>query len=208
MSEDLLTPEPAPTNARANKPVHETPNPYERATIDSPEPLKLSSRVGRSFRDPVGVLSFAVLFIGTLIVFWKMHGMKLPSEISREKAQALGKAVKGPDLMTSILDWIRPWLWGRGDMLKPSTATGGDMGAHVWSADFVARGLFPKGRLTGWSDDWMFGIPVLNFYFPLPTLVIAALGKIIGAGVAFKLITALGILTLPAASWASGRRSS
>jgi 6-pyruvoyl-tetrahydropterin synthase related domain len=207
MSEDLLTP--APTNAEATAGSGTSPAAHAVGHAvpgnDSATKGSLGSGAGRLFRDPVGVLSFAILFVGTLIVFWKMHGMKLPSEISREKAQALGKTVKGPDLMTSILDWIRPWSWGRGDMLKPSTATGGDMGAHVWSADFVSRGLFPKGRLTGWSDDWMFGIPVLNFYFPLPTLVIAALGKIIGAGVAFKLITALGILTLPTAAWASGR---
>jgi 6-pyruvoyl-tetrahydropterin synthase related domain len=203
MSQDLLTP--APTNADVTQRGGESPTAYEISTKGPVRNLSVRSGAGRLFRDPLGVLSFAVLFIGTLIVFWKMHGMKLPSEISREKAQALGKTVKGPDLAASILDWIRPWLWGRGDMLKPSTATGGDMGAHVWSADFVARGLFPKGRLTGWSDDWMFGIPVLNFYFPLPTLVIAALGKVIGAGVAFKFITALGILTLPTAAWASGR---
>ena len=203
MSEDLLTP--APAHAQISLGHDQFPATTAGQSTDFPEHGSADSRVRRWLRDPVGVLSFAVLFLGTLIVFWKMHGMKLPSEISREKAQALGKAVKGPDLMTSILDWVRPWLWGRGDMLKPSTATGGDMGAHVWSADYVSRGLFPKGRLTGWSDDWMFGIPVLNFYFPLPTLVIAALGKIIGAGVAFKFITALGILTLPAAAWASGR---
>ncbi len=166
---------------------------------------KSAATVATPRRDGQSILSFLVLAIGTLIVIWKMHAFKLPSQIAFEQATAKGKPGPTVSLWTSITDWLRPWSWGRGDLLKKSTATGGDMGAHVWSADFVTRGLFPKGRLTGWSDDWMFGIPVLNFYFPLPTLTIGLLSKILGPQIAFKLITALGIFTLPAASWASGK---
>jgi hypothetical protein len=150
-------------------------------------------------------VGFALLALGTLVVFWKMHGFKLPSQIAAEQAAKAGRGGPRVTLWTSITDWLSPWRWGRGNLLKSTTPAGGDMGAHVWTGDFVTRALFPKGRLTGWSDDWFFGMPVLNFYFPLPTLVISVLGKIIGYEVAFKLITVAGILTLPAASWLGAR---
>lgn len=121
-----------------------------------------------------------ILAVGVFIVFWKMHGLKLPSEIAAEHIRSLNDLraqSKQPllpqvrvRLWTSIADWIRPWRWGRGDLLKSSTPTGGDFGAHVWLPDFVRRSLLPKGRLTGWSNDFFGGFPALGFYFPLPAL--------------------------------------
>lgn len=155
--------------------------------------------------DTLGRLTFAILAIGTLLMAWKLHMFKLPSQITTDRALALGKPAPRMSLLRSVFDWVTPWRWGRGDMLKNSLATGGDMGAHVWSSDYFRRALLPKGRLTGWSNDWFGGFPVLNFYFPLPTIVIGFLGLIIPANIAFKIVTALGLLALPTTSWASGR---
>ena len=155
--------------------------------------------------DALGRITFGVLFLGTLLVAWKLHMFKLPSQISGDRAAALGKPRPRTTLLDGALEWVTPWRWGRGDMLSNSLATGGDMGAHVWSSDYLRRALLPKGRLTGWSNDWLGGFPVLNFYFPLPTLLIGFLGFIIPANVAFKLVTAFGILALPTTAWASGR---
>lgn len=155
--------------------------------------------------DALGRITFAVLFVGTLLVAWKLHMFKLPTQIAADRASALGTPRPRTTLLNVAFDWLTPWRWGRGDMLSNSLATGGDMGAHVWSSDYLRRALLPKGRLTGWSNDWLGGFPVLNFYFPLPTLIIGFLGFIIPANVAFKLVTALGILALPTTAWASGR---
>ena len=155
--------------------------------------------------DTLGRLTFAILAVGTLLMAWKLHMFKLPSQISTDRALALGKPAPRMSVLRSAFDWVTPWRWGRGDMLKNSLATGGDMGAHVWSSDYFRRALLPKGRLTGWSNDWFAGFPVLNFYFPLPTIVIGFLGLIIPANIAFKIVTALGLLALPTTSWASGR---
>ena len=155
--------------------------------------------------DTLGRLTFAILAIATLLLAWKLHMFKLPSQITAERAQALGKPAARTSLLRNLFDWATPWRWGRGDMLKNTLATGGDMGAHVWSSDYFRRSLLPKGRLTGWSNDWFAGFPVLNFYFPLPTIVIGFLGLIIPANIAFKIVTALGLLALPTTSWASGR---
>ena len=137
--------------------------------------------------DALGRITFAVLFLGTLLVAWKLHMFKVPWQIATDRAAALGRPVPKFSLLDRGLGWVTPWRWGRGDMLSNNLATGGDMGAHVWSSDYLRRALLPKGRLTGWSNDWFGGFPVLNFYFPLPTLVIGFLGFIIPANVAFKI---------------------
>jgi len=41
-------------------------------------------------------------------------------------------------------------------------------------------------------------MPIINFYFPLPYLLIALLSKIIPYNIAFKIITVLGSFLLPA----------
>jgi hypothetical protein len=86
-----------------------------------------------------------------------------------------------------------------------TTPSGGDMGAHVWGPDFLRHHLLPKGRITGWTPDWYAGFPAFTFYFPLPAVLIALLSFVLPYGIAFKLVTVLGILTLPVAAWAFGR---
>jgi hypothetical protein len=90
-------------------------------------------------------------------------------------------------------------------LVRNTTATGGDMGAHVWTADFLQRKLIPSGRLMGWSDDWFGGFPALSFYFPFPFWLIAALDIVLPYNVAFKLVTVLGLITCPLAAWVFGR---
>ncbi len=88
-----------------------------------------------------------------------------------------------------------------------TTPAGGDTGSHVWGPAFMRDHLLPKGRLTGWAPDWYSGFPAYQFYFPLPALAIALLSFVLPYGVAFKLITIAGILTLPIAAWAFGKLS-
>ena len=79
------------------------------------------------------------------------------------------------------------------------------MGGNIWTPGFMRGHLFPQGRITGWAPDWHAGFPLMVFYFPLPTVVIAVLGSVLPDAVAFKLVTALGLLGLPVAAWAFGR---
>jgi hypothetical protein len=90
-------------------------------------------------------------------------------------------------------------------LFSDTTPSGGDTGAHVWGPDYLRHHLLPKGRITGWTPDWYAGFPAFTFYFPLPALAIALLSFVLPYGIAFKLITVLGILTLPVAAWAFGR---
>jgi uncharacterized membrane protein len=101
-------------------------------------------------------------------------------------------------------------LWivdGHDVFFNANTATGGDMGAHVWTGDFVWRKLLMQGRLTGWSDDWFAGFPVLGFYFPLPFWVMTALQVLLPYNIAFKIVTVLGLLLYPVTGWSLGHHA-
>ncbi len=89
-------------------------------------------------------------------------------------------------------------------LLRNTTPAGGDMGAHVWGPAYLRDTLLADGRLTGWTMDWYAGFPALTFYFPLPSLFIALLSFLVPYGIAFKIITVLGLVTLPAAAAAFG----
>jgi hypothetical protein len=84
-------------------------------------------------------------------------------------------------------------------LLVASTPTGGDMGAHVLLPQILRDELLPSGRILGWSNDWYAGFPVLYFYFPLPALATVLLDVVLPYGVAFKIITTLGLVSFPAA---------
>jgi hypothetical protein len=98
-----------------------------------------------------------------------------------------------------VLSQLRPGL-----LVLDTTAAGGDTGAHPWFPAFLRDHLLPW-RLTGWSDDFYAGFPAGQFYFPLPALLIVAADVVLPYNVAFKLVTALGAVALPAAAYVFGR---
>jgi hypothetical protein len=92
-------------------------------------------------------------------------------------------------------------------LLTNTTPTGGDMGAHVWGPAYLRDELIPNGRLTGWTPDWYTGFPAYHFYMLIPSLLIVALDVILPYGIAFKLVSVSGLVSLPIACWAFGRLS-
>lgn len=90
-------------------------------------------------------------------------------------------------------------------LLRDTTSSGGDLGAHVWFPAYLRDHLLPHWRLAGWSQDWYAGFPAGQFYFPLPALLIVGLGTVVPYNVAFKLVSVSGALAMPAAAYAFGR---
>ena len=90
-------------------------------------------------------------------------------------------------------------------LLRNTTPAGGDTGAHVWWPAFLRDHLLPQGRIAGWAPDWFAGFPAGQFYFPFPALVIVAFDTVLPYNIAFKLVTALGPIALPAGAYAFGR---
>lgn len=103
--------------------------------------------------------------------------------------------VLGPILRDGQSLWRLPYL------LVANTPTGGDMGAHVLLPKVLLEDVLPTGRIMGWSMDWYAGFPALYFYFPLPALTTVALDLVLPYGVAFKLVTILGLVALPTATY-------
>lgn len=90
-------------------------------------------------------------------------------------------------------------------LLSNTTTAGGDTGAHVALPAYLRDHLLPHGRITGWSPEWYGGYPALTFYFPLPSMLVVAANLVMPYDIAFKLVTVLGLVTLPVAAWAMGR---
>lgn len=90
-------------------------------------------------------------------------------------------------------------------LLRDTTANGGDMGAHVWFPAYLRDHLLPSFRVAGWSPDWFAGFPAGQFYFPFPALLVVLADLVLPYNVAFKLVTALGPVMLPASAYFFGR---
>lgn len=166
------------------RPSHGSESASIDTAADPPAPQPPARRI-RARWEPIKIVGFALLALGVLVTFVKLGGVGRTG---------------GRDF---AFRW--PWDWRPGDMLHRTTPTGGDMGSHVWTPDYLRRHVLGQGRLTGWADDWYAGFPVVAFYFPLPMWTIALLSFVLPYGVAFKLVTVVGLLGLPAATWAFGR---
>ena len=90
-------------------------------------------------------------------------------------------------------------------LLRDTTTNGGDMGAHVWWPAFLREHWFNEWRISGWAPDWYAGFPVGQFYFPLPAVLIASLDVVMPYNVAFKLVTASGVVLMPAGAYVFAR---
>lgn len=120
---------------------------------------------------------FALIAMPTILILLTMSGML------------------GPILRDGQSLWRLPYL------LVANTPTGGDMGAHVLLPKVLLEETLASGRILGWSMDWYAGFPVLYFYFPLPALSTVALDLILPYGIAFKIVTIVGLVALPTASY-------
>ncbi|TML86175.1 MAG: hypothetical protein E6G06_21240 [Actinobacteria bacterium] len=127
-----------------------------------------------------------------------MDQARRPSSHAIMQAVVTVTAVGGAVLF--VLVNLKPHL-----LLANTTPAGGDMGAHVWGPAYLRDHLLPHGRITGWTPDWYAGFPALVFYFPLPSLLIAALDVVLPYGIAFKLVAVSGLVTLPVSVYIFGR---
>ncbi len=100
---------------------------------------------------------------------------------------------------------LNPLRPGTDLIFDDTTPTGGDFGAHVWGPAFLRDHLLGSFRLNGWTMDWYSGMPAYRFYMVLPALAILLVNIVLPYGVAMKLVSVVGLITLPAACWAFGR---
>lgn len=116
--------------------------------------------------------------------------------LARPQTQTLATVAVFGAIATAMLIFFPPRL-----LLDTTTATGGDMGAHVYAPWYMRHYLFPRGAIAGWSPGWFGGFPMFYFYFPLVAAFQAVLSFVIPYAVAFKLGTVLGTFFLPIAAF-------
>ena len=98
------------------------------------------------------------------------------------------------------------WQFQPSQLLRNTTISGGDTGAHVLLPWVAMHQLLPNLRLTGWTSSNWDGFPAVTFYFPLPIYSVVVLSKIIFSyNIAFKIATAAPMVLMPVAGWLMGR---
>ena len=100
----------------------------------------------------------------------------------------------------AVLFAVQPGL-----LVADNTPTGGDMGAHVYGPVYLRDVLLPSLQLNGWSNDWYAGFPIYRFYMVLPALLVLLVDLVLPYGIALKLVSVSGLLTMPVATWAFAR---
>ena len=78
-----------------------------------------------------------------------------------------------------------------------TTPSGGDLGAHVWAPAYLRDHILPHWRLSGWSHDWYAGFPMYRYYMVVPALIALVFDVVLPYGIALKITTVLGLITLP-----------
>jgi hypothetical protein len=93
-----------------------------------------------------------------------------------------------------LLNYFKPSL-----ILRDTHIAGGDTGSFNYMLVYLKEYLLPNGKIIGWSPGWFAGIPMFQFYFPIPFLVAVVLSYAIPLNIAFKLVTLSGTFLLPVA---------
>jgi hypothetical protein len=111
--------------------------------------------------------------------------------------------------LLATLEWgglalLVGWLFLRlspGLIFSPNEIAGGDYNGHLVAFHTLLTKFLPSGHIGGWLPDWFGGMPLFQFYFPLPFLFAALLTTVLPEWVGFKFTVALSILALPVASF-------
>ena len=82
-------------------------------------------------------------------------------------------------------------------LLLKTIITGGDTASHYYYAEYLRDTLIPQGKIMGWIQGNYCGFPLFLFYFPFPFIVSAFISYVIPLEIAFKIVTVLGIFSLP-----------
>lgn len=99
-------------------------------------------------------------------------------------------------ILVSIIMFLL-YYFTPGLLLLQTTTSGGDTASHYYSASYLKNHLLPQGKIIGWLQGNYAGMPLFQFYFFFPFLLIALLSFMIPLQISFKLVTVLGIFSLP-----------
>ena len=154
-------------------------------------------------------------FIGALVLVgageWgtrrmgrRRGGETLPNE-AREASPPSRYAPAFDGLILAGLAGFIFWHLSPADLVRDTTAVGGDTPAHLYLLSHLKEQLFHHGRILSWADGWWCGFPMFQYYFVLPYLVAALLSVLMPLNVAFKLVSVAGLVMTPLCAYWAGR---
>jgi hypothetical protein len=139
----------------------------------------------------------ALLFLGSILLLTIIVSSKLRLWLFR--AESI------PHLFDiCVLLAVQVFIFSKFDLSSLFTATittGGDTASHYYTLEYLRHVLLPAGKISGWTMGNYAGFPILQFYFPLPFLIMCLLDLVMPLQVAFKLVTLLGTALLPIAAY-------
>lgn len=118
----------------------------------------------------------------------------------RARREPLSAAVALTAIAVFTLAHLAPSM-----LLLDTVTAGGDTPAHHYLAGHLRDQLLGGGRIVSWAGGWWCGFPMFQYYFCLPYLLMALGSLVIPFNIAFKLVSVLGLLALPASCYAMGR---
>ncbi len=121
--------------------------------------------------------------------------------LSSRARQWLLRVESVPHLVdVGVLILVEVFIFSKFDLpslVAATTTTGGDTASHFYTLQYLKDTLLPAGRISGWTMGNYGGFPILQFYFPLPFLLMTLLDLVMPLQVAFKLVSLLGTALLP-----------
>ncbi len=114
--------------------------------------------------------------------------------------------IRLPILILLISEVVLIGLFPASLIFKSNVTAGGDTPSHFISAIAMSRGLWTFFSPVAWLPGAYGGFPLFLQYFPLPFAIMALISLAVSLQVAFKLVTLLAILPLPAAAYLCLRR--
>ncbi len=111
-----------------------------------------------------------------------------------------------PILILLISEVLLIFLFPGSSIIESTITAGGDTPSHFISAIAMSRGLLSLFSPVTWIPGAYAGFPLFLHYFPLPFALMALISKAVSLQIAFKLVTLLAVIPLPAAVYLCLRR--
>ncbi len=157
-----------------------------------------------ALRDPWTLWAVAAAAVFFLVA--QALGRFRPAFVRQQSASARLRAAWFDALFLIALTVFIAAHLAPGAWVLDTVTAGGDTPAHRYLVTRLRDQLRQHGPIISWASGWWCGFPMFQFYFPLPYLLMAMMSFLLPLNVAFKLVSVSGLLALPAASYAAGRR--
>jgi tetratricopeptide (TPR) repeat protein len=129
-----------------------------------------------------------------------------PKSSRQQYPMSIFRKTTPPILLLLISEVLLIFLFPGSTIFESTITAGGDTPSHFISAIAMSSGPLSLFSPVTWIHGAYAGFPLFLHYFPLPFALMALISKAVSLQIAFKLVTLLAIIPLPAAVYLCLRR--